>query len=158
MEIESLQLGRYGVAGRSGTTAATIDHCYGALFNPHATKDIFVILATYAKITGSQTTYAQRTSTRGTVGSTVTPDIDNDFDRLLAPISGAVLDLAAYSVQPTRQGPDCFRFINAQSNAGVIHELWFGDLGLRIPAGTGLGVFQGTAAAGQCDLTFIWDE
>jgi hypothetical protein len=149
---------RYAVSARTGNTAVTIDHCYGALWNPHATKAIVLISLVTSKITGMNATYAQRITTKGTVGSTVTPDIDNHFDRLQAPVSGAVLDLAPYSVQPTRAGPDSFRIATSQNNAGATQDIWFSK-GLTIPAGTGLGIFQGLAGtAGQFDLSFVWDE
>jgi hypothetical protein len=149
---------RYAVSARSGTTTTANNDCYGALWNPHGTKDIVVISLTTCKVSGANALYAQRITTRGTVGSTVTPDIDNDFEALLAPVSGAVLDLAPYSVQPTRAAPNFFRLLTSQSNAGPTQELWFGE-GLTIPAGTGLGVFQGlSGTTGQFDLTFVWDE
>jgi hypothetical protein len=150
---------RYSVAGRSGATAGTIDHCIGALWNPHATKTIWVVSVEYSKLVGAVTgwEYAARTTTKGTVGSTITPDIDNDHERLVAPISGAVLDLAAYSVQPTREGPDSFHFMSSGANAGAIHELWFNEP-IAIPHGTGLGIFQGTASTRSGDITFVWDE
>lgn len=151
------RLSHYAVAGR-GVTAATINHCIGALWNPHATKSIYVIVACLSTEGGSPLRYVQRITTKGTPGSTVTPGIDNDLDRLLAPISGAVLDLAGYSGQPTLAPPDFFRFMPAQSNPGPTHELYFGEDGLRLPAGTGLGVFQGTGVATTASLTFWWDE
>jgi hypothetical protein len=152
--------GRYGVGGRNAVTAATINHCIGALFNPHATKSIYVILFTYTKISGaaSDIRYVQRITTRGTPGSTITPDIDNDYDRLLAPISGAVLDLAAYTVQPTLAAPDLFRPKTLADTPGGIEELYFGEQGICLPAGTGIGLFQGAATPVVADLSFVWDE
>jgi hypothetical protein len=152
--------GRYGVGGRNNATAATINHCIGALFNPHGTKSIYVILFTWASISGaaSTTRYVQRITARGTPGVTVTPDIDNDYDALLAPISGAVLDLAAYSVQPTLAPPDFFRPKMTIDTPGNIEELYFGEQGLLLPAGTGIGLFQGAGTAVVGDLSFVWDE
>jgi hypothetical protein len=148
----------YGAAARTGATAVTIDHCAGALWNPHATKSIQVWMLTLSRTAAANQWYVQRITAKGTPGSTVTPVIDNDFDRLLAPISGAVIDLAPYSVQPTKAPPDYFRPMSGQNNPGVSQELWF-EGGLRLPAGTGLGLFAGIGGtANVFDLSFMWDE
>jgi hypothetical protein len=154
------RLARYAVAGQAAATAAVVNDCIGALWNPHATKSISVIsVARSRSVGGALGVYAQRITTKGTPGSTITPDIDNDLDRLLAPISGAVLDLGPYSVQPTPQTPNLFRFPTTQVSAvNGIAELWFGENGIEIPHGTGLGVFQGNATATTEALSFVWDE
>jgi hypothetical protein len=157
MGAPDLRLGRYGLGATSGTTAATANHCLGSFWNPHATKGVYLVLFTFSKTAQIVNLYAERISARGTPGSTVTPDIDNDFDRLLAPVSGAVLDLAAFSVQPTRSGPSSMRFVS-QNNPGPTIEWYFGEDGLLIPAGTGLGVFTETALASSGSLSAIWDE
>jgi len=148
---------RYSVGGLSAITAATANSPVGALWNPHATKSITVVDATLGKTTGQTAVYAGRITTRGTPGSTITPDIDNDWQRLIAPISGALLDLAAYSVGPTLAGPDMWRFMASQNVAGNVEEVWLGD-GVMIPAGTGLGFFITTAVATTVELSVVWDE
>ena len=158
MGAPDLRLGRYGLGARTGTTALNINDCVAAVWNPHATKDLNIILMTFARTANVVGCYAQRITTRGTPGSTVTGDIDNDFDRLLAPISGLELNLAAFSVQPTRAAPDYFRFMPTQNNPGPTQELYFGEDGLKIPAGTGLGLFQTTGTAGSGDISVVWDE
>ena len=155
--MEGTDWSRYAVAGRSDTTAATANHCIGSLWNPHATMDIFVIQVTWSQLSGLRAN-ACRISTKGTPGSTITPGIDNDFERLIAPISGAVLDLAAFSVQPTRAAPEVWEFLPTAASTTPLHEIYLGDDGIRVPAGTGLGVFTGTATAAQADISFIWDE
>lgn len=148
----------YAAAARTGATATTIDHCAGALWNPHATKSIEVVLFTMSRTAAANNWYVQRITAKGTPGSTVTPSIENDLDRLLAPISGAVIDLAPYSVQPTKASPDFFRPMIGQNNPGVTQELWF-EGGLILPAGTGMGLFAGVAGtANVFDLSFMWDE
>ena len=149
--------GRYSVGGRGGPTAASV-HFVGALWNPHATKSIFLVIASSSKTVGTQALNMHRISARGTPGSTVTPDIDNDLDGLLAPISGAVLDLAPYSVQPTRVDPAVGSFMPSQSNPGATEESWFGEEGLRIPAGTGVGWIIPVGVATTSDLSCAWDE
>jgi hypothetical protein len=154
-------LSRYGIGGRSGTTAATAGHYIGVLWNGHATKSIFVRSMTMSKLAGGAGQLMRRLTTRGTPATTETPDIDNDFERLKAPISGTVLDLGAYSVQPTQSLPeDLVRPMpsGAAAAPGPIWEVYFGETGIRVYAGTGLGVAQTGATASQYDLSFIWDE
>ena len=148
---------RYRVAGRTAATAATADNVGGALWNPHATKDIYLYEMHFFHITGTVDNEGLiRTSTRGTQTVTVTPDIDNDDDRLLAPISGAVLDVT-YSAQPTVQPPYMQRInLPAAIGAGYI---WIFERGIRIPAGTGLALATPVAVVLQAgDLTVVWEE
>lgn len=150
----------YGVGGRSAATAATADHCAAVLWNPHATKPIYVTQVELFKTVATADHHQLiRTSTRGTTpGSTVTPDIDNHFDRTLAPTSGALLDLAAWSAQPTVQGPPIKRAnLGAAVGAGF---MWvFGGSGLIVPAGTGLAIGTPVATILQpSDVNFEWDE
>lgn len=148
---------RYRVAGRTAATAATADNCAGALWNPHATKDITVYEVHFFHVTGTADNEGlTRITARGTASSTVTPDIDNDDARLLAPISGALLDVT-YSAQPTLASPYLQRInLPAAIGAGFI---WVFERGIRVPAGTGLALATPTAVILQAgDLTFVWDE
>jgi hypothetical protein len=97
-----------------------------------------------------------RTTTRGTQTLTVTPDIDNHDERLLAPITGAVLDLD-FSAEPTAAGPYLHRLnLPAAVGAGF---MWVFPRGIRVPAGTGLGVATPVAVALQIsDVTYVWHE
>src|ERR1043165_9659699 len=98
----------YSVRGRTAATAGTADHAICAFWNPHSTQRIKVIgfrcFKTAAGAAGDAFRFA-RTSTRGTAGSTVTPDIDNHSEQAVAPVSGVLLDLAAFTGQPTLQTP-----------------------------------------------------
>jgi hypothetical protein len=149
----------YRVAGRSAATAATIDHVAAALWNPSTGKRIILLEIHLAKTVATVDNQGiQRITTRGTPGSTVTPDIDNDDNASLAPVSGALLDLAAYTVQPTLAGPNKQRWnLPAAIGAGV---MWvFGTEGLTIPAGTGIAVVTPVAVIHQPgDWTFVWRE
>lgn len=151
--------GRYMVAARSGATAATADHVVACLWNPHATKSIYVVQVLWGMpVVSSNTTYHLRRATaRGTPGTTVTPDIDNDFDHAAAPISGALLDLAAYSVQPTLDATKMLRGLVLNVVGGGMRFLFVGK-GRRIPAGEGLAIAQNGATASRLDVTFEWDE
>jgi len=88
----------------------------------------------------------RRITARGTAGSTVTPDIDNHSIRGIAPPSGSVLDLAAFTVQPTLDGSDLglgYVFAAAQGS-GLVYPI---PGGIEIPGGTGLAMCQVGAVA-----------
>lgn len=151
---------RYGVGGRSAATAATADIPGAVLWNASGAKSIYVVQAEWYK-QGAATAdnlALIRTSTRGTVGSTVTPDIDNDYSRQVAPASGCLLDLASFSAGPTVQGPHLKRTnLAAAIGAGIIWA--FHDEPIHVPAGTGLAFVTPTAVILQAgDVAFEWDE
>lgn len=150
---------RYSTAGRTAATAATADHTLCSLWNPHASKPIYVReIWVFSSAATAYNIGVQRISTRGTPGSTVTPDADNAFDRLAVPPSGALLDLAAFTVQPTQQGPYMLRaYLGAAVGAGAMFIMQ--DEAIKVPFGTGLAVNTTTALAAQAsDVTYIWDE
>jgi hypothetical protein len=148
----------YRVAGRSVvSTGAGADNIGCALWNPHATMDLTVdevhFFNTVATVSNPGLV---RTTTRGTQTSTVTPDIDNHDERLLAPITGAVLDLD-YSADPTIAGPYLHRVnLPAVIGAGM---MWVFPVGIRVPAGTGLAIGSPVAVATTAmDVTYVWHE
>lgn len=153
-------MARYSVGGRSADTAATADHVAGLLWNPHASIALEVVeVAVF--LVGATVTNGQliRTSTAGaTPGTTITPDIDNHYNREFAPISGALLYLAAFGTQPTVQGPALRRFnMPAAAGSGYIWD--FRDKPIIVPAGTGLAIATPTAVVFQdSDFYFTWDE
>lgn len=153
-------MSRYRVAGRTADTAATADHVAAALWNPSSVKGIYVEEVHWALVGATASNPGLiRTSTRGTTpGSTVTPDIDNDDAGALAPVSGALLDLAAWTTQPTVQGPYMMRTnIAAAAGAGFI---WvFRDPGIFVKAGSGLAIATPVAVILQdSDVSFVWSE
>lgn len=150
---------RYRVAGRTAATAATADNVGGALWNPHATKDITVYEVHWFKTVATTDHLALiRTTTRGTASATETPDIDNDDLNLLAPISGALLD-RTYSAQPTVSGPAMQRInLPPAIGAGMI---WVFEKGIRVPPGEGLACAVPTGISTilqPADMTVVWDE
>jgi len=121
-------MARYSVGGRSAATTATINNAAAQLWNPHATKSIKLSEIWVAKTVGTADNHIlYPTIVRGTPGSTITPDVDNHFQRQYAPGSGALLDLGAFTVQPTIQIP---RFLNA----GAKGEAASGNVTLGAPA------------------------
>lgn len=142
------------VGGRSAATAATLRHVAAAIWNPSTSKRIR-IHGVYICITtaGVANIAIARTTTRGTPGSTVTPDIDNEVERAAAPPSGYLLDLAAFTVQPTVDASDLHRWnLPAAVGAGVILPF---RKPLEIAAGAGLAVITPTAVVfPAADFTF----
>src|SRR5687767_11340936 len=96
----------FRVAGRSAATAATANHVAACLWNPSATLTIFVTEVHVCLTAATAANLSLRkTSTRGTPpAGSVVATIDNSHDSSAAPASGAVLDLAAFTAQPTLVG------------------------------------------------------
>ena len=151
----------YSARGFTAATAATADHALGALWNASSTKRICVVeYGIYKAGAGAanDSIYVCRITARGTAGSTVTPDGDNDWSGDGAtPPSGALLDLAAYSVQPTRASPNLFGWVaSAAAGAGFSKP---SPRGIWIPAGTGLAICQRAATAWPTsEVYFEWLE
>lgn len=95
----------YRVSGTTVATAATDQHAICALWNPHATRCIYlkeISVVAFAAPGAGAGYLVRRISGRGTAGSTVTPAAVNDLANPgTAPQSGYLLDLAAYTGQPT---------------------------------------------------------
>jgi hypothetical protein len=152
-------MARYSAGGRSADTLATIDHCAAELWNPHASISLFVVEIQVVQIPATASNHALiRSSAKGTAGSTVTPDIDNHYARRYAPISLTTLELAAFSAQPTLQGPYMAR-ANTPAAAASGFVWSFHDEPVEVPAGTGLCIVTPVAVILQdSDFTFVWDE
>lgn len=151
----------YTVRGRNAATAATAEHTIAELWNPHSTQRIKVISVSMFKTTAGTAADAwrtKRTTARGTAGSTVTPDIDNHSERAAAPVSGALLDLAAFSVQPTLDASELGPawVAAAFAAAGAVFAI---PGGIVIPPGTGLALVQVAATIWPVsEVEFVWLE
>ena len=146
----------YSIAGRAAATAATNHHAIATLWNPSGGTAITVYTVGYSMTTGSGGLASIfRASARGTPGSTVTPDLDNDYGRKAAP-SGAVLDLAAYTVQPTFDTNEIIQ-LNAENQigGGAVIQL---PVPIVVPPGTGLNIQQTNSSSNVCDVWFEFDE
>jgi len=149
-------VGFNSVGGRSAATAATDESVGCTLWNPHASSRVWVTEVSIAKTVATVDNPAlQRTSTRGTQTVTVTPDIDNSYERDISSPSGIVLDVT-YSAQPTLQGPHLSVWnLPAAVASGRVWR--FDPPGLCIPFGTGLAVCTHVAVVLQPqDATYVW--
>lgn len=149
---------RYGAEGRSGATAATADHCLIHFWNPDSVRSVWLVEYGYTRVTAPaaiDTLRFLRTSTEGTPANTNNPDIDSDFDREVdSPIQ---LGRGAFSVQPVIEGPELFSLTFPTTYNIQILTKTFPGRGIRVPPGTGLGLFTTTAvAARQADHYFIF--
>lgn len=149
----------YVVNGKTAATAATIDHAVAQLWNSSSAKRIFVDEVHVAKQAAgaADEPVLRRSTARGTPGSSITPTIVNDLQRALAPVSGPILDLAAFTVQPTLEALNLNGFaLPGAVGAGV---MWVFRNSIEIPPGNGLVLTTGVALAFPvCRVTFVWHE
>jgi hypothetical protein len=101
----------------------------------------------------------RRTSAKGTAGTTVTPNSSNSASGRLAPPSGATLELATFSAQPTllASSVDMLRAnFPAAIASGAMYSF---QVPIEIPAGQGLAIITPPAVILQpADVTFRWTE
>lgn len=154
----------YSVRGRNAATAATADHAVWGFWNPHSTQRIKLIavsmFAQSAAPAAGWSVRLRRTTGRGTAGSTVTPNISNHSIRGVAPVSGVLLDLAAYSAQPTLEASAVdFVFgytFAAVQGSGLVYPI---PGGIEIGPGAGIACIQVPAtAAVQFEISVSWLE
>lgn len=150
----------YSVRGRTVASAATAAHGVATLWNPHSTQRITVrevgYVAAAAPGAGAGVVL-QRITARGTAGSTVTPGIAQDYDRAVAPVSGALLDLATYTVQPTAEGAGLMAWVLAAVAASGF--IYVPQKPITVPPGAGLSLLNSAAIIVPAgDAWFSWDE
>lgn len=155
------------ISARTAATAATANHVLAQLWNPSTAYRMTVyevwICANTAPTAGSAL-YLVRSSARGTAGSSITSTIDDDSELVLAPPSGAILDLAAFSVQPTLSpaaGTNTAGMFATWSFAAVVGSGIIAPFprGIVIPPGKGLCIAQKTAVIFPVsDVGFVWEE
>ncbi len=151
-------MGFYSVRGLTGT--APYQTCLASLWNPHTTKRIKVleIGMSLTIIPGGVTYFVlQRISARGTPGATITPDIQQGFTRDKAPLSGTILDMAPYSVQPTYETGASLGWQNVYIPAyGLIYPM---PHGIIIPHGAGLAIYNPALSGFPISIIwFCWEE
>lgn len=149
-------MGLYSVGGRGVGSNAT-DDPLGHLWNPHSTLRLWVVGVSWCRaVTGGFNIGLCRTSARGTAITTITPDIDNAYERDFAPPSGCVLDLD-WSAIPTVALPHLKR-MHMANNEGMAEDMVFRWPGICVPPGTGLQTVSTTGGIAAADHTFVWYE
>ncbi len=143
--------GLYTVKVYPADTAATDAHCILDIWNPSSTRRIEVLEVTYVAVgtpAAGMGFEGRRATARGTAGSTITPTADHHTKRDAAPDSGFVVDLAAFSVQPTLDADELAPSwaFPAVAAAGVILPI---PRGIEVPPGTGLAIVNRAAIAFQ---------
>jgi len=152
----------YSVRGFSAATAATSGHAIYGFWHPAGAHRVRILEMGCGRgaITNQRGPVVLRSSARGTPGSTVTPDADNAWNNQVVPPSGALLDLAAYTVQPTLASPPLQGHVVSivTGSIGVMNVFIFPD-GLTVPPGSGV-VLQHLAAAvwGASECYVVWEE
>ena len=138
----------YYVHGKTAAaTAATIDHAICQLWNPSASRRLKVYEVHIFKqgAGAADEPVLRRSTVRGTPGATITPTIVNHGERDLAPPSGMLLDIAAFTAQPTLEALGVLGGVApAAIGSGF---MWSFNGELEIPAGNGLVITTGVALA-----------
>lgn len=146
------------VAGRNGSPSVANNEVVGQLWNPSTDRSLWVAEIMYTTVvTGTaQNMRIQRTTARGTPATTVTPDLDNDMEREVTPQTGALLDLALFSVQPTVDASVLFRTppTGGTTAGGILDQIVFPGKGIKVPPGTGLCLRA--AAISGCSFDQSW--
>jgi hypothetical protein len=141
----------YQVQFSPADTSATDAHAIFDIWNPSSTRRIELLEIGYFAVgtPGAGMGFLFRRATaRGTGGSTVTPTADHHTKRDAAPDSGFVIDLAAFSGQPTLDGDELGpTWVSpAVAASGVVLPI---PRGIEIPPGTGLACVNRAAVAFQ---------
>ena len=153
-------LRRYSVGVRGAAPTGNL-RPHSALWNPSSDVNLWVVSVDCTDMDSvAGHIILCRITTQGTAASTVTPDADNDWDREVAPKSGAVIGLADFSVLPT-VGGDLDRYVCTAAGGGM--QGLYGAVGKRfarpilVPPGTGLSL---SVHSGQAitDDTWTWEE
>lgn len=151
----------HGLTGAVSAAGSPLTVCQ--LWNPSSTRRIRLLgVSVFWRdfdIAGVSF-YLQRTTARGTPGSTVTPDGDNSSGDTSPPPSGALLDLCTFTVNPTLATPELMALgtMHTASGGGFDQPI---TRGIIVPAGTGIAVqFRsptppiGLNNGGECRMVF----
>ena len=155
-------MARYRVSGTTVATAATDQHAICALWNASTTKTIIcreLSVVAFAAPGAGAGFLVRRISARGTAGSTVTTAAvhETDDDPGTNPVSGFLLDLAAYSVQPTLIAGDLDAWVFAAVTASGIVKPY--PEGIAIGPGRGLALVNRAAIAfPTSEVAFLTEE
>lgn len=147
----------YALHARTVGSLLAINGVSAVLWNASTTKDIFATRLSWAKVsTGIDQLGLLRTSTRGVVGSTITPTAQNSFS-VGAALPTALLDID-HTIAPLFVDAAAY-IARAQSGEGTAGTTISFDPPIAIPPGAGLAVVSTIADdIGPCDIGFCWDE
>jgi hypothetical protein len=147
---------KWSIAGRTAATAATANQVGAQLWHPAGSTRSLRVMAVswYQNTAGPSVVAVDRSSARGNAATSLTPVVTNDWAGNTAPPSAAVLDLAAFSQQPTLvPGTELFRASLANAAGSGFNHPFPG--GITIPAGTGLCIYTPVGTILQpADVTF----
>lgn len=153
----------FSIAIRSGTTTAAADELLCNLWNPSSSRSLWV-LEYQCHLSGVIAALDPwrfcRTTTIGTnPGGVATPDLDNDWEREITPQTGAVLYISNWTTEPVLALPELVRYATPTTSSNHGCTWLFGEEGIRVPPGTGLGVSTtGAVAAPQVEQSFRFRE
>lgn len=150
----------FSIGGRTAATAATANNVGAALWNPSTSRSLWVTQIGWSKTAATADQVGLvRISARGTAGSSITSGIQSDAEGAVAPRSGAVLDLAVFTVQPTPVSATVYTFrwsLPATVGSGFLlplPDVW------EVPAGSGIAILTPSAVILQpADVSFFWRE
>lgn len=160
----------YSARGFTAETGTTDPMPVFQLWNPDSTEGITVlefglfIANNILNTAQGQEPTILRSTARGTAGSTVTPDADNAWDNLVAPPSGALLDLANFSGNPTRSGPEMIAWNlcgSATGGTAGLGFIWSHPTGIWVPPGQGLLLEANVGGVNQfraSEVYIVWEE
>ena len=156
-------MSRFSAAARAESgNAGGVRRPAAVLWNPSSTLSLVVRTIAVTPPTVVTTAHiidVWRTTTRGTAASTMTPDVNNDYDGNGAPPTGALLDLGIFSALPTEAAATgLVQWATMQANSAL--WLWSMPGGVLVPPGTGLAVGSDTVSipVQMSDIFFVWDE
>lgn len=149
------------ISGTTAATAATDQHAIAAMWNPSSTIPIKIreiSVVSFAAPGAGAGFIVRRITARGTAGSSVTAAAVNNLDRATAAApSGAILDLAAYSGQPTITSGDLDAWVFAAVAASGIIKPY--PEGIIVAPGAGLVLVNRAAIAfPTSEVSFLWEE
>lgn len=152
-------MSKHLTSGTSIVSAATANHCLAQIWNPHATRSIWVNgVAWFHTVATADFAALGISSARGaTPNNVVTPDADNDYTQEAAPITGWVLEMGTFGTQPTIAVPRLAgNPQGAAIGAGMFFPLGEDERGFRVKAGFGMVLFTPVATALQPLYVTVW--
>jgi len=145
----------------NAVTAATINHAVAQLWNPSTDAPIEVMEAKVSINTATAVVPGlRRSSARGTAGASTTTGAENVTQSpRSAPPSGAILDVAAFSVQPTLIGSNWLDGWQLAAAVGSGFVWTWRGAPVIVPPGEGLVIVTQTAIAFPlCNVGFGGDD